>query len=128
MIIRKVSLKNSNITYDKGKQPLSFRDLNATVNDIKLAPDPNNQGLSFEVKDYFLTTRNFAYKTQFYNLSLGLLKLNKNKIQINNFAMKPLVSRAQFIKMIPVERDLYDLKAGQITAEGVWDLFLKISL
>ncbi|PWN66808.1 hypothetical protein C1631_018985 [Chryseobacterium phosphatilyticum] len=125
VIIRKVSLKNSNITYDKGKQPLSFHDLNATVNDIKLAPNPNNQGLSFDLKDYFVTTRNFAYKTQFYNLSLGLLKLNKNKIQADNFAMKPLVSRAQFIKMIPVERDLFDLKAGNITAEGSWDLFSK---
>ncbi|AZA81262.1 hypothetical protein C1637_01415 [Chryseobacterium lactis] len=125
VIVRKVSLKNSNITYDKGKEPLAFHDLNATVNDIKIAPDPNKQGLSFDVKDYFLTTRNFAYKTQFYNMSLGLLKLNKNKIQINNFAMKPLVSRAQFIKMIPVERDLYDLKAGQITAEGSWDVFSK---
>lgn len=123
VIIRKVSLKNSNIIYDKGKEPLAFHDLNATANNIELAPRPNNQGLSFTVKDYFLTTRNLAYKTQFYNLSLGLLKLNKNKIQINNFAMKPLVSRAQFIKMIPVERDLYDLKAGQITAEGSWDLF-----
>ncbi|MET3034476.1 hypothetical protein ABXT08_00085 [Chryseobacterium sp. NRRL B-14859] len=123
LIVRKVSLKNSNITYDKGKQPLSFHDLNATANDIELAPKPNNQGLSFHVKDYFLTTRNFAYKTEFYNINLGLLKLNKNRIQANNFAMKPLVSRAQFIKMIPVERDLYDLKAGQITAEGSWDLF-----
>ncbi|WP_353148030.1 hypothetical protein [Chryseobacterium sp.] len=123
LIVRKVSLKNSNITYDKGKQPLSFHDLNATANDIELAPKPNNQGLSFQVKDYFLTTRNFAYKTEFYNINLGLLKLNKNRIQANNFAMKPLVSRAQFIKMIPVERDLYDLKAGQITAEGSWDLF-----
>lgn len=125
VIIRKASLKNSNITYDKGKQPLSFHDLNATVNDIKLAPNPNNQGLSFDLKDYFVTTRNFVYKTQFYNLSLGLLKLNKNKIQADNFAMKPLVSRAQFIKMIPVERDLFDLKAGNITAEGSWDLFSK---
>ncbi|OCA80314.1 hypothetical protein BBH99_04280 [Chryseobacterium contaminans] len=122
-IIRKVSLKNSNITYDKGKEPLAFHDLNATVNDIEISPKTNHQGLSFRVKDYFLTTRNFAYRTQFYNLSLGLLKLNKNKVQINNFAMKPLVSRSQFIKMIPVERDLYDLKAGQITAEGDWDLF-----
>lgn len=122
-IIRKVSLKNSNITYDKGKEPLAFHDLNATVNDIEISPKTNHQGLSFTVKDYFLTTRNFAYRTQFYNLSLGLLKLNKNKVQINNFAMKPLVSRSQFIKMIPVERDLYDLKAGQITAEGDWDLF-----
>ncbi|MCQ9641168.1 hypothetical protein MP478_17445 [Chryseobacterium sp. WG14] len=123
VIVRKVSLKNSEIIYDKGKQPLAFHDLNATVNGIEITPKPNNQGLSLNVKDYFLTTRNLAYKTQFYHISLGLLKLNKNKIQVNNFAMKPLISRAQFIKMIPVERDLYDLKAGQIIAEGSWDLF-----
>ncbi|MDR6373295.1 hypothetical protein J2795_004637 [Chryseobacterium bernardetii] len=123
VIIRKTSLKNSNITYDKGKQPLTFHDLNATVNNIELSPKPNQPGLSFKVKDYYITTRNLAYKTPFYNMSLGLLKLNKNKIQITSFAMKPLVSRAQFIKMIPVERDLYDLEAGQITAEGEWDLF-----
>lgn len=123
VIVRKVSLKNSNLTYDKGKEPLSFHDLNATVNGIEISPKLNSEELSFKIKDYFLTTRNFAYKTQFYNLSLGLLKLNKNKVQINNFAMKPLVSRSQFIKMIPVERDLYELKAGQITAEGDWDLF-----
>jgi hypothetical protein len=123
IIIRKASLKNSNLTYEKGKQPLAFHDLNATFNAIEVSPKPNQQGLSFTIKEYYLTTRNFAYKTPFYNLSLGLLKLNKNKVQINNFAMKPLVSRAQFIKMIPVERDLYDLKAGQITAEGNWDLF-----
>ncbi len=122
-IIRKISLKNSNITYDKGKEPLAFHDLNATINNLEIAPKSNNEGLSFKIKDYFLTTRNFIYKTQFYTMSLGLLKLNKNKIQVNNFAMKPLVSRAQFIKMIPVERDLYDLKAGHIDAEGDWDLF-----
>ncbi|NIF07811.1 hypothetical protein F3J23_20490 [Chryseobacterium sp. Tr-659] len=123
VLIRKTTLRNSDIIYDKGKEPLAFHDLNATLNNIELSPKSNNQGLSFKVKDYFLTTRNFAYKTQFYNMSVGLLKLNKNKVQINNFAMKPLVSRAQFIKMIPVERDLFDLKAAQITAEGYWDLF-----
>ncbi|WPO91208.1 hypothetical protein [Chryseobacterium sp. HR92] len=123
VIVRKMSLRNSNIIYDNGKEPLAFHDLNATFNNIELSPKLNQQGLSFKVKDYYLTTRNFAYKTQFYNMNLGLLKLNKNKIQINNFSMKPLVSRAQFIKMIPVERDLYDIKAGQITAEGNWELF-----
>ncbi|KFF28419.1 hypothetical protein [Chryseobacterium vrystaatense] len=123
VIVRKMSLKNSNIIYDKGKQPLAFHDLNATVNTLEIGPNSNNQGLSFKVKDYFLTTRNFAYRTPFYNLSAGLLKLNKNKIQVNNFVMKPLVSRAQFIKMIPVERDLYDIKVSQINADGTWDLF-----
>ncbi|MDQ0066927.1 hypothetical protein [Chryseobacterium lathyri] len=123
VLVRKMTVKNSDIVYDKGMQPLAFHDLNATVNAIEITRKPNSQGLSLKIKDYFLTTRNFAYKTQFYNLSVGLLKLNKNKIQINNFVMKPLVSRAQFIRMIPVERDLYDLKAAQITADGSWDLF-----
>lgn len=122
VIIRKVSFTNSNLVYNKEKEPLAFHDLNATVNGIEISPE-TNKGLSFKIKDYFLTTRNFAYKTQFYNISVGLLKLNRNKVQINNFAMKPLVSRSQFIKMIPVERDLYDLKAGQITASGNWELF-----
>lgn len=121
--IQKISFKNSNLIYDKGKQPLALHDLNTTLNAVEITPKPNNQGLDFKVKEYFLTTRNFAYRTEFYNLNVGLLKLNKNKIQVNNFAMKPLVSRARFIKMIPVERDLYDLKASQITADGNWDLF-----
>ncbi|SFN90567.1 hypothetical protein SAMN05421594_4684 [Chryseobacterium oleae] len=123
IIVRKMSLKNSDVVYDKGMQPLAFHDLNATVNTIEIAPKSNKQGLSFKVKDYFLTTRNFAYRTKFYNLSAGLLKLNKNKVQVNSFIMKPLVSRAQFIKMIPVERDLYDIKVSQIAADGHWDLF-----
>ena len=123
IIVRKLSLRNSNITYDKGSQPLVLNDLNAVVNTIEIGPKNNNQGLDVKVKDYFLTTKNFSYKMKFYMMSVGLLKLNKNKIQVNNFAMKTLVSRAQFIKMIPVERDLYDLKAGQITADGNWDLF-----
>lgn len=123
LVIRKVTLKNSNIIYDKGDQSLTFNDLNATINNIELKPKADNTGLAVSVKDYVLTTKNFAYKTKFYNMSVGLLKVNKNKIQVSNFAMKPLVSRAQFIKMIPVERDLYDLKAGQIAADGNWELF-----
>ncbi|MCS3867601.1 hypothetical protein J3D55_000517 [Chryseobacterium ginsenosidimutans] len=123
IVIRKVMLKNSNITYDKGNQPLIFNGLNATLNDIQLTSNPNKSGLGVNIKNYSVTTKNFAYKTQFYNMTGGFLKLNKNNIEINNFAMKPLISRAQFIKMIPVERDLYDIKANQITAVGTWDLF-----
>lgn len=123
IIIRKVTLKNSNVVYDKGAQPLAFNDLNATINDIELLEKANKTGMALKIKDYFLTTKNFAYKTKFYHMSVGLLKLNKNKVQVNNFAMKPLVSRAQFIKMIPVERDLYDLTANQVTADGSWDFF-----
>jgi len=124
VIIRKVMIRNSNITYDKGNQPLSFDDLNATITGIELRAKPNS-GMAFTMKDYTLNAKNFIYKTKFYNMSVGQLDLNKNKIKIDRFAMKPLVSRSQFIRMIPVESDLYDLKINQITAVGNWDLLSK---
>ncbi|WP_449388804.1 hypothetical protein [Chryseobacterium lineare] len=123
ILIRKVVLQNSDITYEKNNQPLSFSDLNATINDIQLLSKKDNSGIEAKIKKYVLSTKNFAYKTQFYNMTAGLLKLDQNNIKVTDFAMKPRISRAQFIKMIPVERDLYDITANQITANGSWDLF-----
>jgi hypothetical protein len=45
IIIRKVVLKNSDITYEKNNQPLSFARLNATINDIQLSSKPDNSGM-----------------------------------------------------------------------------------
>lgn len=123
VLIRNVNLKNSNITYDKENQPLSFNDLNASIKNIELSEKPKYGGLAIKVKDYTLTTKNFAYKTRFYNMTVAALELNKNKIKLDQFAMKPLVSRAQFIRIIPVESDLYDLKANQVNVAGQWDFF-----
>lgn len=123
IIIRKVILQNSDIIYSKNNQPLSFQDLNATVNDIQLINKKDNSGIDAKISKYAVSTKNFGYKTKFYNMTAGFLKLDQNTINVTAFAMKPLVSRAQFIKMIPVESDLYDITANQITANGTWDLF-----
>jgi hypothetical protein len=123
IIIRKVALQNSNIIYSKNNQPLSFEDLNATVNDIQLITKKDNSGIQAKINKYSISTKNFGYRTKFYNMTAGSLKLNQNTVNVNSFVMKPLVSRAQFIRMIPVESDLYDIKASQITANGTWDLF-----
>lgn len=121
--VKKVTVKNSDITYDKDNQPLSLNGLNATVNDIRLTSKKDNSGLEVNINSYLLTTNNFLYRTKFYRMAAGFLKLNEKNIQISNFEMKPMVSRAQFIRAIPVESDLYDIKARQITATGSWDLF-----
>ncbi|MEG1589763.1 MAG: hypothetical protein RR391_02700 [Chryseobacterium sp.] len=123
IVVRKILVKNSNITYESKNQPLTFNDLNATVNQLELVENNAKNGMAVKVKDYALTTKNFVYKTEFYKMNVGALALNKNKIEINQFAMTPLVSRAQFIRMIPVERDLYDIKVNTISAQGNWELF-----
>ncbi|CAA7388775.1 AsmA family protein [Chryseobacterium fistulae] len=122
-LIRKVTLKNTNISYEKNNQQLKLNDLNASLNNIEFTSKPKTGELGVNVKDYIFTTRNVGYNTKFYHLNVMFLKWGKNNFQIDNFAMKPLVSRAHFVKMIPVERDLYDLKVEKISGEGIWDLF-----
>ena len=121
--VRKVTLRNSDITYDKNNQPLTLNNLNATLSDIELNSKKGQPGMEVGIKSYAVTSDNFAYKTQFYRMTTGVLKADQNNIRIAQFVMKPLISRSQFIRMIPVERDLYDIKAAQITANGTWDLF-----
>lgn len=123
VLIRKVVLQNSDIIYSKNNQPLSFHDLNATVNDIQLVSKKDHSGIEAKINKYNLSTKNFGYKTKFYTMAAGFLKLDQNNVNVTAFSVKPLVSRAQFIKMIPVESDLYDIKVNQITANGTWDLF-----
>ncbi len=120
--IKNVVVKNSNIEIDSKNQPLVFKVLNANIQQIEMNDQTIKDGIPFKTGNYSLTTRNFNYKTKFYNLSASLLKLNKNTVQISNFAMKPTVSRAQYIRMIPSEKDLYDLKINQVNATGKWDL------
>ncbi|MCX8533225.1 hypothetical protein [Chryseobacterium luquanense] len=123
IVVGEILLKNSNITYESENQPLTFNDLNVAVNQLELVENGAKNGMAVKIKDYVLTTKNFDYKTKFYRMSGGSLALNKNKVEINQFTMVPLVSRAQFIRMIPVESDLYDIKVNQISAQGNWDLF-----
>ena len=119
--IKKVVLNNSNIIYDKGSQPIALNNLNAQIDNIEMNESTVKNAIPFKTLNYAMTTRNLNYRTKYYNLSAGLVKLNKNMLQISNAAVKPVVSRAQFIRMIPAEKDLYDAKVSQITANGSWD-------
>lgn len=119
--VRNIVLSNSNITVNNQKQPLVFKNLNLNVKNLSMVPKKDNSGLAFLIQNYSLTTRNFNYSTKFYNLGAGLVKVSKTGLQINNFSLLPKVSRSQFIRMIPTEKDLYTIKAAQISMLGNWD-------
>lgn len=123
VMIRKVILKESDITYEKDGQPLALSGLKADIDEIGLQPKTDRSGIAFDIKNYTITTKKIVYRTRFYKMATGMLKADRKNISLSNFVMKPSVSRAQFIRMIPVERDLYDITVPQITAAGTWDLF-----
>lgn len=121
LIVRNLQLKNSNLILGKSNNSLQFNDLNANLKNIEMNESTIKGKIPFKVGDYGFSTNNFNYKTQFYRFSASLLKLNKNSAQISNFEMQPTLSRAEFIRKIPTEKDLYNLKVNQISMNGNWD-------
>lgn len=121
LIVKNFNLKNSNLILDKDTKHRIFNDLNLNIQNFEMNENTVKNTVPFKLGFYSLTTRNFSHKTDFYTFSSSLLKVSKNNIQISNFAMKPQFSRSQFIKMIPAEKDLYDLKINQISMNGSWD-------
>lgn len=120
--VKNLEIRNSNLLILNEKSPLVLKSLNGYVQNIQMDAETVKNALPFKTGNYSLTTRNFQYRTEFYNLTASLMKLNKNVLEVSNFAAKPLLSRAQFIRRIPTEKDLYDVSVKQISMNGNWDL------
>lgn len=123
LLVKNINVKNANLEYLDLEHPLIFKNLNANFKNIEMTAQTSKNKIPFKTGDYKITTTDFNYKiNRFYRMTAGLLQLNKNSVKVTNFNVNPLVSRAQFIIMIPAEKDLYDLKIKELNAAGNWDL------
>ena len=121
LTVKNLEIRNSNISIENEKSPVVLKSLNGYVQNIQMDAETVKNPFPFKTGKYALTTRNFQYTTEFYNITASLLKLNKDVLQVSNFAAKPRLTRAQFIRRIPTEKDLYDVKVSQISMNGDWD-------
>lgn len=123
---RQIDLKNSSINIQGKKWPLSLQGISATLKNVQLA-EKNRGGVALVVPDYTAAISTLQYRTRFYNMSASKLKLTNKNFQATNVAVLPTVSRGQFVQMIPEEKDLYDIKAAQISGTGHWDFLAEKS-
>ncbi|SHJ00595.1 hypothetical protein SAMN05443429_107116 [Cruoricaptor ignavus] len=122
--LKTFALRNSDIILSGDKQPLAMADINATLSDIIMDEASSKNKIPFRAGDYNLDLKSINYEMRpFYRLSSGKFILKKHSAQLRDFKYTPLVTRAQYVRMIPHERDLYDIKAGSINITGDWDLF-----
>lgn len=118
-----IQLKNSDFSYSRNNQPLALKGLNVVLKNAELRERSDKKGSYLEVKDYNGQIKSFAYTTKFYNMSASNFVMNARQISLNNLQVKPRYTRNQFIRMIPTERDLYDIKVPSLKLTGAWDLF-----
>ena len=121
--IGKIQLLNSNFSYVKNNQPLSVKNLNVNLGNVEISQKKNKTGNDIKVGNYDVKVSNLNYSTKFYDFVMGNVVATSTKIAVSNFNMKPRYSRSQFIRMIPVEQDLYSITIPSITLDGSWDFF-----
>ncbi len=122
MRIRNVELQDADLTVGNKEKPIVVQGANAELHHVEMNNQTVKDSWPFRTRNYQFSAKSFLYTIPFYTLSATNIKADKNKAELRNFSMKPTVSRAQFIRQIPTERDLYDLKAQQVQASGTWDL------
>ena len=123
LTLKKMQVISPHFTLTSQGRTTAYTNLNLKAQNIVMDAETAKAPVPFKARNYSLTVSSFSRRlNEFYSLSTGLMKLQPKNMVINNLVINPTVSRSQFIRMIPAEKDLYDIKVQQMTASGDWDL------
>lgn len=117
-----IILNNGQLTTldENGSKVFDIKNLKANINGLKKDEESSKQKIPFTYKDYSLSGTDLYYDAgKFYSLTLASFDIKTSAADFRNFTMKPKLSRAEFVKSIPMEKDLFDIKANQIKLSGL---------
>lgn len=108
------------ILKSNGKKSLSLAKFNANLKEFVMNGDTSKNKIPFTYKDYKVSGNQFFYDAgSYYNMVLSSFEMSSQNIDLKNFKLKPKVSRAEFVRMIPMENDLFDISANRIQFSGI---------
>jgi len=117
-----IDIKNGKLSMLKsnGEKSLSLAKFDANVKDLIMDDETSKNKLPFKFKDYKIVGKTFFYDSgKYYNISLSSFNMSSQSIDLMNFKMIPKMSRAEFVRTIPMEDDQFNISANRILLSGV---------
>ncbi|KFC23558.1 AsmA family protein [Epilithonimonas lactis] len=117
-----IDIKNGTLSMLKsnGEKSLSLAKFDANVKEFLMDDETSKNKLPFKFKDYKIVGNTFFYDSgKYYNLSLSSFNMSSQSIDLMNFKMIPKMSRAEFVRTIPMEDDQFNISANRIQLSGV---------
>lgn len=112
---------------------LKVNDINFVMNDIQITPESFLEQIPITYKNVELSASSIDYNPDhIYSIKAKKIKLDNGNLSLNNFEMKPKISRAQFVRQLKKEKDLYTLSATKIDVHNMdWgfegkDMYFKV--
>jgi hypothetical protein len=89
--------------------------VNFNMKNIEMNPESYQEKIPFTYKDVLLTASSMNYNpNHIYELKSKDIKFQNGQFRLTNFEMKPKITRAQFIRQLKKEKDLYTITAQSV--------------
>lgn len=112
---------------------LKVNDINFNMEDIRMTPETFFEQIPITYKNVTLTASSLDYNpNHIYSLKTKSINYENGNFSLNQFEMKPKISRAQFVRQLSKEKDLYTISAKKIDVQNMdWgftgkDMYFKI--
>ena len=103
-----------------GENSISLAQFNVNIKDFVMDEETSKSKIPFTYQDYKITGKQFFYDAgKYYTMDLSSFDMTSQNIDLVNFKLNPKVSRAEFVRMIPMENDLFDISANRIRLNGL---------
>jgi len=134
--VKNIEIKDAVYSLNKlsnNQNLLKVDGINFTMNDIELTPETFTEKIPIIYKDVKFTAASLDYNPDaIYSLKTKNISFDNGSFSLDNFEMKPKISRAQFIRQLKKEKDLYTITAKKINIQKMDfgfsgnDMFFKI--
>ncbi|MNK61812.1 hypothetical protein D3C87_809780 [compost metagenome] len=117
-----IDIKNGTLSVLKSndEKSISLAKFDANVKDFLMNEETSKNKLPFKFKDYKIVGNTFFYDSgKYYNMTLSSFDMSSQSIDFMNFKLIPKMSRAEFVKTIPMEDDQFNISVNRIRLSGV---------
>ena len=95
---------------------LVVSNLSLELDNVVLDDETVENKIPFNYKDFDLSCDSIYFKAnEFYHLKASTIHGTKSDLKIDNFKLIPEYSRAEFVRKIPVEKDIYSTSIKSIS-------------
>lgn len=120
----------SNIYLTKGKLAvisttdnetiLSTQNITTTIEDIVITDDVLERSIPFLFEKYIVDCDSLYFKpNDFYTIKAHEIRTTNNTLHIKNFEYLPEYTRAQFVKKMSKEKDIFTIKASSLDVNSM---------
>lgn len=120
--LKNINFRNAqfNLLDSKGKEKLLVKNINVSIHQFLMDEETRKGKIPFTYTNYKLSSGALVFNAnEFYQLAVNQLTADQNSWNLEQFSMQPLLSRQEFSRRIPTEKDWYNIKVAKTKISGI---------